>query len=179
MQIENILEILYGKRKDYKGTQIMRELITKNETFRELIIEGIKTGNIYSWSEELWEKLDKQNFMENYEKISDAFSCGHNLGRCLTYSKYVSYSFPLGCKIASGIVEFLKGTINSPEGKHTWIENDGKIYDTTFMIVINLPYVKKLKYKHQFISDPNKDKYYSVEKEFANDTNLNLSGKHR
>ena len=36
MQIEKILEILYGKRKDYKGTQIMRELLTKNETFNLL-----------------------------------------------------------------------------------------------------------------------------------------------
>lgn len=170
MQIENMLEILYGKRKDYKGTQIMRKLLTTNDTFRETVVEGIKTGNIYAWPEELWKKLDKQNFREKYNQMSDAFEDGHNLGRCLVYSTYVSYSFHSDCFIASGIVEYLKGTVNSPEGKHTWIEHDRIIYDTTFMMCINKNFLKKLKYKENYKTDPNKNSTYIAGKDFATDS---------
>ena len=41
MQIENILEILYGERKNYKGITLMKELLISDEKFREIIIEGI------------------------------------------------------------------------------------------------------------------------------------------
>lgn len=177
MQIENILEILYGKRKDYKATLIMRELLTKNDKFRETIIEGIKTGSIYMWSEELWEKLDKQNLREKYDKISEAFKDGHNLGRCLVYSTYVSYSFPPSCLIASGMIDYLKDTVNSPDGKHTWIENDGIIYDTTFMICINKNFLEKLNYKEEFKTNPNKNANYSAGKDFATDPFININKK--
>lgn len=179
MQIENILEVLYGDRKDYKGTQIMRELLENNDSFRKIIIEGIKTSNINMWPEELWKKLDNQNFREKYELVSAAFKAGHNLGRCLVYSEYVSYSMPLGCLITSGTVDYLKGTFNSPEGKHTWIEYENVIYDTTFMICINKKYLGKLGYKEIYKTDPNKNPMYSSGKDFANDTFLSSSKKTR
>ena len=179
MQIENILEILYGDRKDYKSTQLMRELLEKDEKFKDLIVEGIKSGNIYSWSEELWTKLDNQNFREKYSLVSDAFKDGHNLGRCLVYSEYVSYSIPLGCFIASGTVDYLKGTVNSPEGKHTWIEYENVIYDTTFMMCIKKAFLKKLNYNEDFKTNPNKNPMYSSAKDFANDPFLNPNRKRR
>lgn len=178
MQIENILEILYGKRKDYKGTQIMRELLIKNETFRNLIVEGIKTGNIYMWPEELWEKLDKQNLMIREGNVSDIFKAGDNIGDCTSCSTIVSYSFPLGCLYVGGTVDYLVGTKNSVDGRHTWVENKGIIYDTTFMVAITEKYSEKLTYKSEYKADPNKNQIYSAGKDFANDPFIN-NGKRR
>jgi hypothetical protein len=169
MQIENILEIIYGMRKDYKGTQIMRELLTKNETFRTLIIEGIKTGNVFMWPNELWEELDKQNLMLRKGNVSDIFKAGANIGDCTGCSTIVSYSFPIGCLYVGGTVDYLVGTKNSPDGRHTWIEYKGIIYDTTFMLAIKEEYSKKLTYKPVYKTDPNKNPNYSAGKDFARD----------
>lgn len=177
MQIEKILEILYGKRKDYKGTQMMRELLIKNETFRNLIIEGIKTENIYMWPEELWEKLDKQNLMLRKGNVSDIFKDGYNIGNCTGCSTIVSYSFPLGCLYVGGTVDYLIGTKNSIDGKHTWLENKGVIYDTTFMVAITEKYSKNLLYNPIYKTDPNKNPNYSAGKDFANDPFIDNSKK--
>lgn len=169
MQIENILEILYGERKDYKGTQIMRQLLTENEIFRALIIEGIKTGNVYMWPNELWEELDKQNLMLRKGNVSNIFKIGANIGDCTGCSTIISYSFPVGCLYVGGTVDYLIGTKNSMDGRHTWIEYKGVIYDTTFMIAINEKYSKKLSYNPLYKTDPNKNQLYSAGKDFARD----------
>ena len=179
MEIENILDFLYGERKNFKSTQLMRTLLKENQAFKETIIEGIKSGNVEKWPEELWTKLDNQNLRESYEKMSDAFEDGHNLGRCLVYSYYVSYSMPLECLIGSGTVSYLKGTVNSPEGKHTWLECKNVIYDTTFMICIHKNFVKKLGYVESFKTNPNKNSEYSAAKDFANDPFLRTTPKKR
>lgn len=177
MQIENILEILYGERKDYKGTQIMRELLTKNETFRSLIIEGIKAGNVYMWSDELWKKFDKLNLMLRKGNVSDIFKTGANIGDCTGCSTIISYSFPLGCLYVGGTVDYLIGTKNSVDGRHTWIEYNGVIYDTTFMIAIKEEYSKNLGYKEVYKTDPNKNSEYSAGKDFARDPFISSNNK--
>ena len=171
------MEILYGKRKDYKGTQIMKDLLVKNENFRSMIVDGIKTGNIYGWPEELWIELDKQNLMLRKGNVSDIFKDGANIGDCTGCSTIVSYSFPLGCLYVGGTVDYLIGTKNSVDGRHTWIENKEIIYDTTFMIAINEKYSEKLTYNPIYKTDPNKNKNYSAGKDFAIDPFINDSKK--
>lgn len=169
MQIEKILEMLYGERKNYKGTQIMINLLATNEKFKESIVEGIKTGNIYSWPEELWVKLDKLNLMLRKGNVSDIFKTGANIGDCTGCSTIISYAFPVGCSYVGGTIDYLVGTKNSIDGRHTWVEDNGVIYDTTFMIAIKQEYSKKLGYKEVYKTDPNKNSEYSAGKDFARD----------
>lgn len=177
MQIENILEILYGERKDYKGTQMMRELLVKNEIFRTLIIEGIKTGNVYMWPDELWKKLDKLNLMLRKGNVSDIFKTGANIGDCTGCSTIISYAFQAGCSYVGGTVDYLVGTKNSSDGRHTWVEDKKIIYDTTFMIAIKEEYSKNLGYKEIYKVDPNKNAEYSAGKDFAIDPFINCNNK--
>ena len=177
MQIENILEILYGKRKSYEGTQMMRNLLTTNIKFRDLIIEGIKTGNVYMWPEELWEKLDKLNLMGRKGNVSDIFKTGSNIGDCTGCSTVVSYVFQVGCLYVGGTVDYLIGTKNSQDGRHTWVEDNGIIYDTTFMIAIKNDYSKRLGYNEVYKTDPNKNSEYSAGKDFARDPFINANNK--
>lgn len=172
MQNEQILEILYGNRKEYKGTKIMRELLEGNVEFKNIIIEGISSGKINGFDDELWNKIDNQN-IRGINSFLDVFKEGANLGYCTVAAKQLSYSFPNDCLIAGGVVEYLKGTENSDDGSHTWIVWNGKIYDTTFMSVIDLDYASKLKYLQENIYNPLKDDKYCAAKEFTNDPNLN------
>lgn len=176
MQNEKILEILYGDRKEYKGTKIMRELLENNEEFRNIIIEGIKSGKIDGFDDELWTKIDNQNIVR-INSFLDVFKEGANLGYCTVAAKQLSYSFPNDCLIAGGVVEFLKGTENSKDGSHTWIVWNGKIYDTTFMVSIDLEYANRLKYVQENIYNPMEDDKYCARKEFTNDPSLNTSRK--
>ena len=68
--------------------------------------------------------------------------------------------------------KFLIGTVNSPDGRHTWIENENKIIDTTFMLVISKDYVKYFGYTLENRYNPNIDPIYVNAKEFTNDKSL-------
>lgn len=177
MQVEQILEILYGDRTEYKGTKIMRDLLNNNEEFKKLIIEGIKDGKVYGFSEELWNKIDSQN-MRKLDSFTKVFEKGYNLGNCTNIARQLSFSFPNDCMIGCGVVDFLKGTINSEDGSHTWVVWNKKVYDSTFMLIIDLEYSKKMKYEQKDIYNPNSESMYRTAKEFTNDFNLN-SGKKR
>lgn len=65
------------------------------------------------------------------------FEHGFNIGNCGYTSMLLSLVLD-DCFIVSGFNQFLKGTPNSPEGEHTWIEYKGKIYDPTLEL-ISLP----------------------------------------
>lgn len=176
MVIEQILEILYGERKDYKGTKIMRDLLNSNEKFKKLIIDGIKEGKIIGFTEELWKKIENQN-MRRVNSFTEVFEKGYNLGNCTNIAIQLSFSFPNDCLIGCGRVDYLKGTLNSENGEHTWLEWKRKIYDPTFMIIIDSEYSKKLKYNQTDIYNLNSNSMYSAEKDFTNDPNLKTKTK--
>lgn len=89
----------------------------------------------FAWNKELEEKIFRIKFIDGRKKISlkTIFKDGYNIGNCLLTSYYVSSILedPLIC---TGKVEILKGTKNSPNGDHVWIETEDYIVDTTLMI---------------------------------------------
>lgn len=93
--------------------------------------------NDFSWNKELQDKIFAIKFIDGYNKISlkTIFKNGYNIGNCLLTSYYVSTIFEESL-ICTGKVEILKGTKNSPNGDHVWIETDEHIIDTTLMICI-------------------------------------------
>lgn len=97
----------------------------------------------YSWSKELQDKIFSIKFTDVRKKLSlkTVFKNGYNIGKCLLTSYYVSTIFD-DSLICTGKVEILKGTKNSPNGDHVWIETEESIIDTTLMIILS----KKSKY---------------------------------
>ena len=176
MQIENILEILYGDRKNYKGTKIMSDLLNSNEEFKTLIVEGMKEGKIVGFTEDLWDKIENQN-IRRISSFTEIFEKGYNLGNCTNIARQLSFSFPNDCLIGCGIVDYLKGTLNSKNGEHTWVVWNKNVYDPTFMIIIDDEYSKRLKYNQTDIYNPNSSSMYSTEKDFTNDSNLRPKSK--
>lgn len=170
--IEELLDVLYGNRKNYKGNEQTKYLLINNPEFRNMIIEGIKENKINGFSEELWVKIANQN-VRGINSFEDVFEDGANIDHCTVASKQLSYSFN-SCLIAGGTNKYL---INSPfakekDGRHTWIIKNQFIYDTTFMLIISKDYEQKLGYIEENAYDPNMDSIYLATKEFTNDKSL-------
>jgi len=110
-------------------SKFLRLIISKNH---KLKLEK------FSWPKELENKIFKIGFMDGYKKLSlkTIFKNGYNIGNCLLTSYYVSTIFE-NSLICTGKVEILKGTKNSKNGDHVWIETEESIIDTTLMIMLS------------------------------------------
>ena len=157
-------------RKDYKCYELLDSLLTNDEFFRNTILEGYKDGKIRGFDESMWENIKSQNIRAN-GTFEDVFKTGYNLGNCTGCSLQYSYSLDKPY-ICGGELPILKGTPNSPDGRHTWIECDGKIIDTTLMLVIDKSYVDRIGYYEENKYDPNMNPRYRAAKDFANDPDI-------
>lgn len=170
MTSEEIIEKLYGDYKNYGCNSLVIDKLSKEPGFKETIEEGIKSGMINGFTEEMWEKMRNLN-LRVAGTLEDSFRNGSTLGACTVAIKYLSFIFPI-CEIAGGINANLIGTKNSVFGEHTWLIYQDKIYDTTFMMIINKEYSDKMGYILENKYNPNKNSYYNVNKEFANDPSI-------
>jgi len=166
-----ILEFLVDKDKfDYKCYDTLKELVEKNESFKQIIIDGYKSGKLYGFTEDLWDKIRKQN-IRNINSFEQVFKDGANIGYCTVAAKQLSYSLDF-CFLCGGVLPILKGTKNCEDGSHTWIWYDNNIIDTTLMLIINEDYAKALGYIEENRYNPNLDEQYSATKSFTLDPNL-------
>ena len=150
----DFLQQIIKDKNDYMCFNLLKELLTTNEEFCKLIKEGIEKGKITGFSEEMWEDTYYTDIymikIENCTDLNDYFKKGYNIGSCTQTSMNLSIIFQY-CNICGGTVPFLKDTYNSPDGRHTWINNNGKIIDTSLMLIIDEDYaIKYLKYPKDF-----------------------------
>ena len=162
-----INSIIDEKRKDYKCYDLLKQLLTENEDFKTIIQEGIKEGKIKGFNqklkyleEDLWTEISNTSVYNRREKkdysFEDIFLAGYNIGTCTTTSTHLSYIFN-DCEIYGGTVPILKGTNNSPDGRHTWIKYENDFIDTTLMLIISKDYLEKLGYIIENHYNPNTD----------------------
>lgn len=132
-------------------SKILRLIISKNHKIK---LEE------FSWNKDLQNKIFQIEFIDGHKKLSlkTIFKDGYNIGNCLLTSYYVSTIFE-NSLICTGKVEILKGTKNSPNGDHVWIETEDNIIDTTLMIIIP----KNNKYSKYYIKD------YDIRPNFSSD----------
>lgn len=91
----------------------------------------------YKWTEELKEiilgiNLDKE-VEPTFDKMSEVYTVGFNIGHCGLTSRYVVRTFDKA-KLYYGKSKLLVGTPSSPNGEHAWTTLEGYIIDTTLMI---------------------------------------------
>ena len=173
MDNESILKYICANgTEEYKCYDTFKKLLNNNDSFKETITNGITEGKIYGFNKELWKKLAEQNLRSHAVKsFVDVFEAGANQGYCTVCAKQVSYSLD-NCYICGGILPVLKGTINCPDGSHTWIEYGNTIIDTTLMLIIDNSLKEALGYIEENRYNPNDDKMYSATKDFTNDSSL-------
>lgn len=160
-------------RKNYKCYSELKRLLIENETFRNIIINGVKENKIIGFPEELWSKINSQN-IRTINNFEDVFRDGANIGYCTVASKQLSYSLD-NCNLCGGVLPILKGTTNCEDGSHTWISHNGKVIDTTLMLVIDEEYSKKIGYIEQNRYNPSVDPVYMASKDFATDKSVQNS----
>lgn len=147
----------------------LRQLLDSNEEFKNILIENILENNITGFSNELWKKLKTQNIrVAGINSFLDVLKDGYNQGYCTVASKQVSYSLN-NCYICGGTLPILSGTINCPDGSHTWIEQDDWIIDTTLMLFIKAKVKNKFGYNEENRYNPTVDAIYNSTKKFVND----------
>lgn len=168
--MELIDMIVSEDRKKYKCYNELKKLIVNNPKFKEVLIRGIATGKVYGFSDELWEKINEQN-IRGINSFEDVFRDGANIGFCTVAAKQLSYSLN-GVYLCGGTLPILEGSINCPDGGHTWILNGENIIDTTLMLVIDKEYSKKLGYIEENRYNPSNDYVYNVTKDFTLDKSM-------
>ena len=154
----------------YKCYSLLEELLDKNEEFRNIICEGLIKGKVAGFDDNMWNAIRTQNNRSSVT-FEYVFETGYNLGNCTGCSIQYSYSLPFPY-ICGGELPLLAGTPNSPDGRHTWLEHEGKIIDTTLMLVMEKDIAKKLGYIEENRRDPNLEPRYRATKDFINDKSL-------
>lgn len=167
-----ILEELFNKKYlNYKGLSLLKNLIATNSTFKEKLKYGIDLKKVIGFDEEVFDKIRAQN-IRRISSFEDVFKDGANIGYCTVAVKQLSYSYD-GVKISGGTVPFLKGTTNSIDGSHTWMVFNGKVYDTSLMLIMDEVFAKNIfNYNEENFYDPMIDPIYVATKEFTCDTSL-------
>ncbi len=174
----DLLDLLcIPEKKDYECYSLLSSLLKRNPDFREVVAEGIKTGKIHGFTEEMWKKINDQN-CRSKDTFDDVFRLGYNIGDCTGSTIQYSYSlnYPMIC---GGELPILRGTKNSPDGRHTWISDGGKIIDTSLMLVIDEDFAPRLGYIEQNRNNPTLNPRYLAAKDFANDPEIRRGRQHK
>lgn len=170
--MDEILKLVIDeKRRDFKCFEMLKYYYETNPEFAAFIKEGIFSGKVKGFSDDLWNKMASLNVRSSIN-FEEAFSKGYNIGNCTKFSKYLSFCFS-NPDICGGTLPLIVGSKNSIDGRHTWVSNNHMIYDTSLVLIMDEEYAKKcLHYNEENIYNPNVDPVYSSAKEFANDKSL-------
>lgn len=168
MKIEDML--ISSERSNYKCYDELKKLLNDNKQFKEAVIDGVLQGQVAGFDEELWRKIHDQN-IRGIANFEDVFRDGANIGYCTVASKQLSYSLnkPFIC---GGVLPIIEGTKNSPDGSHTWIFSEGKVIDTTLMLVMDPDFASRVGYIEENRYDPSIDAIYMATREFTLDSSL-------
>ena len=171
-EIEIMLNFLIDEdMMNFKCFDVLKQKLREDSSFREAIKEGIKSGLVTKFPRDLLNNFCEQNIRAPFRPVQILID-GANIGTCTYMSKIVSYSLP-NCDLCGGTLKILEGTLNSPDGRHTWISYNGNIIDTTLMIQINEKFKDKLGYIEENRYNPNMEPLYVAAKEYANDKSIN------
>lgn len=142
----------YRKDSSMRCFELFWSLYGNSEKFKKIMNEGIKEfggdGTIRFFDKEEWDRISELVFnLHNIHSFNDFFINGLNIGSCLFTSEILSYSYD-DVDYVEGVLPILAGTYNCKEGRHKWLERDGKIYDTSLMLIIDkYKWGEKLGYK--------------------------------
>ena len=162
-----------------KGFSLLKELYRTNQEFRTSINNGIQLGKIRFFGEEEFEKMRLQNYISptpDANTLEDMYIMGYNIGDCKGMSYQLSYSYN-NVDVVTGINHFLKGTKNSQQGGHLWLETKAEIIDTSLMLIISVSYKDEMGYQEEYritSQDLKKSQMYQARKELTNDPYINL-----
>ncbi len=169
--MEILKELIREETYNYKCYDELKRIIKNNEEYKKIIETGYLEGKIKGFDDKMWTRIKEQN-IRIINSFEDVFIEGMNIGNCTGTSLQLSCSFD-GCYICGGELPILKGTLNCPDGSHTWISFKNKIIDTSLMLIIDEKYAREIMgYIEENRRNPMENKYYQARKEYTRDRNL-------
>ena len=168
-EIDTIIESLDEYNlKDAKCYDILREKL-EHDNFKKIVIKGEKTADIKGIPAIIFDHLEQ---CMGSKKFNEFFNEGHNLGNCTGTSEIISYILQGENFICGGILPLIRGTKNSPDGSHTWIEYGDYIIDPTLMLMISSRFKRILGYIQTSKLESDKSQILNARKEFFNDKSI-------
>ena len=84
--MDEILKLVIDeKRRDFKCFEILKYYYETNPEFAVFIKEGILSGKVKGFSDDLWNKMALLNVRAK-KNFEEAFSEGYNIGNCTKFS---------------------------------------------------------------------------------------------
>lgn len=113
-------------------TRIFAECML-NEEFELFTNYMISSGKVGFFDDNLLRIMQTVKLQEG-QSLYDYFDNGFNNGYCGFTCMLLSLLFE-NCELVEGKNSYLKGTENSPNGEHMWLNVDGNVYDTSLGLV--------------------------------------------
>lgn len=134
-----------------KSTLMRDYLADNNKSFYNKLMILKSLGEVEDLSLKMSE-YDKLYFAKDYNPdltLGKLLRKGENYGRCGMYAKAFSNLFYKDIKhtIHMGVCKGIRGSKNSFDGSHAWLEVGDKLIDTSLMMAIPLKYKEDLGYK--------------------------------
>lgn len=121
-------------------------IANKNPDFRKAYIHGVKHGLIQRFPEGFLNDMRSIYLAVRECTLYDFFINGCNVGRCREAANYLTRMFPQWA-VYIGLLPAIKGTLRSPGGEHAWLVSNGKIYDTSLLLIVDEEYAANLGYQ--------------------------------
>ena len=144
--------------KDCKCYEILKAKL-HNDSFINIVKKGLLTSDIKGIPGIILEHLEKSM---GPKEFNEYFQNGYNIGNCTGTSKRISYVLQGSHYICGGLLPLIKGTKNSIDGTHTWIEYGDYIIDPTLMIMISSKYKDIIGYIEENKYNPEEDDIYNT-----------------
>ena len=109
-----------------------------------------QNGTIKHFDKEFFEQFDGMYFdgLPIYYYLNSM-----NMGKCYDTSAILALAMGEGANVCRGVLSNLP-SIYSKHFHHGWVEKDGKVYDTTWQIILPIEdYYKMFGVKHQSVTD--------------------------
>lgn len=159
-------------RENYKCYDLIKNILKNNDEIANIINDGLISGKIRGFDENLLQKFNELNIRWPVKDLDEVLKMGGNIGGCTTMAYQLSFLFD-NCYKCAGFLPIVKGTKNSDDGRHTWVESEnGWIFDTSLMLIIHNSYKDKLGYIENIRELYSSLRFYSIQKEFALDKSI-------
>ena len=137
---EKMIKIFQYRPSNKEMPNLREEAIKRQPKIKEYMENGeIKTFEEFEYNGKSLLERTKDINVESYSSMYELFERGHHIGNCGHTSRFMGIMFenPL---FHTGKAECLKGTKNSEDGGHAWIETEidkqKYIIDTSMLLVI-------------------------------------------
>lgn len=147
---------------NYKCFNELRNILKKDPSFGLMVTMGYYAGKVSGFTIDLWNKIGSFKLSDEC-CLETLFEEGFNSEHSLILAQNIINLYP-GGKIQGGSSPALVDKVRDNDVSHYWVSWNGKIIDTSLMLIIDEEYAKRLGYEFSGQFANNSDNLFCFEK---------------